>query len=246
MRVLSLGAGVQSSTLALMIEAGQVASVDLAVFADTGWEPRAVYDYLEWLTATVSFRVVVDSAGNLRKAMKTVAIPFYVKGADGQVGMRPRRACTRDYKVAVVNRQIRQAHGVKQLGARSRTSLLLGISTDEAVRMRPNKSRWVTNEYPLIEAGMSRADCLAWMARAGYPPPPRSACLGCPFRSDPSWAQLKRESPAEWAATVEADRELHTLGLCMHRSGKVLDQVDLGEDAPDLPWGDECEGMCGL
>lgn len=35
-RILSLGAGVQSSTLALMIAAGGVAPIDAAIFADTG------------------------------------------------------------------------------------------------------------------------------------------------------------------------------------------------------------------
>ncbi len=50
LRVLSLGAGVQSTTLALMAAHGEVGPMpDCAVFADTGWEPRAVYDHLAWL-----------------------------------------------------------------------------------------------------------------------------------------------------------------------------------------------------
>jgi hypothetical protein len=36
LRILSLGAGVQSSTLALMINKGEVPMVDAAIFADTG------------------------------------------------------------------------------------------------------------------------------------------------------------------------------------------------------------------
>ena len=39
LRILSLGAGVQSSTLALMINKGEVSMVDAAIFADTGGEP---------------------------------------------------------------------------------------------------------------------------------------------------------------------------------------------------------------
>ncbi len=49
LRVLSLGAGVQSTTLALMIEKGEIPMVDAAIFADTGAEPKAVYDHLDWL-----------------------------------------------------------------------------------------------------------------------------------------------------------------------------------------------------
>jgi hypothetical protein len=48
MRILSLGAGVQSSTMALMAEAGEFGvKPDAAIFADTGWEPPQVYEHLE-------------------------------------------------------------------------------------------------------------------------------------------------------------------------------------------------------
>ena len=47
-RFLSLGAGVQSSTLALMIAHGELEPVDAAIFADTGWEPKKVYVWLDW------------------------------------------------------------------------------------------------------------------------------------------------------------------------------------------------------
>ena len=49
LRILSLGAGVQSSTLALMIEKGEIPMVDAAIFADVKGEPKAVTDWLEYL-----------------------------------------------------------------------------------------------------------------------------------------------------------------------------------------------------
>src|SRR5688500_16994503 len=50
-RVLSLGAGVQSSTLYLMAVAGEFGTErpEVAVFADTQWEPRSVYTWLDRL-----------------------------------------------------------------------------------------------------------------------------------------------------------------------------------------------------
>ena len=46
-RVISLGAGVQSTVMALMAEAGDIGPrPDCAVFADTGWEPKEVYEHL--------------------------------------------------------------------------------------------------------------------------------------------------------------------------------------------------------
>jgi DNA-cytosine methyltransferase len=50
LRILSLGAGVQSSTMALMADAGEFGvKPDAAVFADTGWEPEPVIKHLEYL-----------------------------------------------------------------------------------------------------------------------------------------------------------------------------------------------------
>ena len=65
--VLSLGAGVQSSTLALMAAKGEVTPMpDVAVFADTGYEPKAVYAWLDWLEKQLPFPVAKVTRGNLR------------------------------------------------------------------------------------------------------------------------------------------------------------------------------------
>ena len=69
LRVLSLGAGVQSTTLALMAAHGEIGPVpDCAIFADTGWEPKAVYEHLAWLRSpnVLPFPVHIVSAGDLR------------------------------------------------------------------------------------------------------------------------------------------------------------------------------------
>jgi hypothetical protein len=49
--ILSLGASVQSTALTLMAVRGELPGFRpvAAVFADTGWEPRGVYDHLHWL-----------------------------------------------------------------------------------------------------------------------------------------------------------------------------------------------------
>ena len=50
MRILSLGAGVQSSCLALMAQEGLTKhKPDYMIFADTGWEPKFVYEHVEYL-----------------------------------------------------------------------------------------------------------------------------------------------------------------------------------------------------
>jgi hypothetical protein len=54
LRILSLGAGVQSSTLALIIEKGEIPMVDAGIFADVKGEPQAVYDWLNYLNYKIS------------------------------------------------------------------------------------------------------------------------------------------------------------------------------------------------
>ena len=67
LRVLSLGAGVQSTTLALMIEHGEIPMVDCAIFADTPSEPKKVYKHLDWLKSKLSYPLHIVTKGNLRK-----------------------------------------------------------------------------------------------------------------------------------------------------------------------------------
>lgn len=72
LRALSLGAGVQSTTMALMAAHGAIGPMpDCAIFADTGWEPKAVYDHLAWLMSpnVLPFPVHVVSAGNIREQL---------------------------------------------------------------------------------------------------------------------------------------------------------------------------------
>ena len=58
LRIISLGAGVQSTTMALMAAHGEITPMpDCAIFADTGWEPKVVYEHLERLMAMLPFPV---------------------------------------------------------------------------------------------------------------------------------------------------------------------------------------------
>ena len=68
--MLSLGAGVQSTTLALLAIHGEIEKPEHAIFADTGWESNEVYEHLEWLTPIMQnagIKVHVVTAGNIRK-----------------------------------------------------------------------------------------------------------------------------------------------------------------------------------
>ncbi|ESW67060.1 hypothetical protein X772_34740 [Mesorhizobium sp. LSJC280B00] len=69
--MLSLGAGGQSTTLALIAAHGHFGSLDCAIFADTGWEPASVCQHLRWLMSPngLPFLVHIVSALNLRESL---------------------------------------------------------------------------------------------------------------------------------------------------------------------------------
>ena len=61
-----------------------------------------------------------------------------------------------------IRRKIRELIGLRKrqrIPSGATIELWLGISTDEAIRMRTSRDRWIRNRYPLIEARMSRQDC---------------------------------------------------------------------------------------
>jgi len=240
LRVLSLGAGVQSTTLALMAAHGELAAPDCAIFADTGWEPRAVYEHLERLIPLLPFPTHIVRAGNIRDTIADAGfdpIPWYVHG-----GAMGQRQCTKVHKLYPIRRKVRELLGGDT--PKAGCEMWLGISTNEAYRCKPSTVQYIVNTWPLIDAGMSRADCRAWLARRGISAP-RSACCGCPYLSDEDWR--RRKAGPEWAETVALSYRLAQTGQFMHRSLRTIDRVDFGAEArqPDL-FGAECEGLCGV
>lgn len=272
LRVISLGAGVQSTTMALMAGCGEIGPMpDCAIFADTGSEPSGVYRHLEWLRGGVlPFPVYVVSRGSklhedlMRGTNATkqrfASIPAFLDGGTEREGIG-RRQCTREYKVDVLAKKQRELLGFKprQRIPHNSIEVWLGISLDEAVRMREARNNWQKNRWPLIEKQMSRWDCLRWLERHGYPRPPKSACTFCPYHNDTEWRRIRDEDPAGWQQALEVDaairgnisRYAQTLRKksYLHRSLKPLGEVDLRTHAeigqPDL-FMNECEGMCGV
>lgn len=269
LRVLSLGAGVQSTTLALMAAHGEIEPPDCAIFADTQSEPAAVYDHLRWLMSpnVLPFAVRIVTAGSLRnqiyRGMLTGARidgspPFHADSDSG--GGMIRRQCTHDFKLVPIWRELKSLAGIKPRSPgpkRPVISMSMGISFDEAHRMRTPAFRWLLYEYPLVDRAISRHDCLRWLARKGYPTPAKSACTFCPYNSDARWADLRQNDWVAWDEAVEMDALIrpgnsHTGSRgrpwFLHRSLRPLDQVPLtalDQGQPDL-FGNECEGMCGV
>lgn len=256
--VLSLGAGVQSSALLLLYNEGKLKPrPDFAIFADTKAEPKKVYTWLNILIKKVDIPVHIFSKGNIdadaRKPKKGFAsIPFFIKNDDGTQGLG-RRQCTREYKIEVVVQGIRRILGYEpRKRMKHKINVLLGISTDEAQRMRDNRLNWATNVYPLInELSWNRSQCFNYVKDV-LGVPPKSACYLCPYRNNESWQQMKELDPESFEKACSFDDYIRTRSkfegqAFLHRSMVPLRDIDFKKLRPNPPlFGEDCEGMCGV
>jgi len=243
---------------------------DAAIFGDTQDEPEKVYRWLAWLKTQLPYPVIEATAGDLmqitlqqRRSQKTGRlytknlIPVFLLKPDGGKGMMPRK-CTMDFKIVVVRREIRKLLGLKRIPAKSPVlvNCWMGISKDEAHRMKDSVVPWIVNSWPLIDKGMSRDDCYAWMRAKGFPEPPKSACKRCPYHSDAMWLQFKTEEPEEFAKVAAWEQEYQRLTKSdevtegipfLHESLLPIDQVQFDPQEDHVnKFGNECEGMCGV
>lgn len=265
--IISLGAGVQSSTMSLMAACGEITPMpQCAIFADTQAEPKSVYTWLDWLEKQLPFPVYRVTAGSLSKDTLTIrkrkngkgvwnpsGIPAFTLDKDGNLGIGPRQ-CTRHFKIEPIFRKAKRL--MKECGAKKLIQWV-GISIDEAHRMKPARVRYATNIWPLIEKRMTRWDCLRWMKDHSFPQAAKSACYFCPFHSDAEWRLLKDQEPESFSSAVQFEKDYQaakkqTTGrgdVWLHPSRKPLGQVDLStqEERGQISlFGNECEGMCGV
>lgn len=260
----SLGAGLQSSLICEMVIAGELPRPDAVIFADTGDEPQHVYQQVTALKAkleTVNVPLIVTNNGNMVDDIysngRFVALPLFTRQSTPvsgfgmetdrvQVG-RLRRQCTSEYKIRPIERVLRQLLLSRGLADQRKNGIYvkhgvsvetwLGITLDEVERMKPSRTKWITNRWPLVEQRMTRSDCERWYTERGLPAPPKSSCIRCPFHDDAYWRQMRDERSDDWNTVVAFDSDLRSGNLrlaatvkgdvYLHRQCVPLEEVDL-------------------
>jgi hypothetical protein len=230
--ILSLGAGVQSTVLLLMSVWGMLPKLDAAVFANTCGEPQYVYEHLDKVSAVAAgadIPVYLVSDGDLGASLidpgyRFASIPYFTKSSAGKRGMA-KRQCTRDFKIAPIQRHVRKLLGAKPMGRVPKelcAEQWIGFTTDEIGRVSyRNRVEHIDQRYPLIELGMTRDDCSAWLDDHGWHSVAKSACLFCPYRSDAEWRFLRDEHPSDWQKAVQLDAAIRKGGT--GKSAQTLD-----------------------
>ena len=100
---------------------------------------------------------------NQPEAPRFASVPFWVMGEDDREAPG-RRQCTREYKIDVVKRDVREVLGLKK-GQRAQGKYVVegwvGISLDEASRAKPSRYPWIVNRWPLLyDIPMRRNQCI--------------------------------------------------------------------------------------
>ena len=246
MRVLSWGCGVQSTTLAVMSALGDLPKLDAIINADTGWERALTYEmrdfYTDWLRAR-EVRVEIVSAGNVRDdgAVNHIHIPFWTAN-----GGPLRRQCTMDFKIVPVKQCLRKLMGFDSSKPPhpkpNSVEQWIGFSLDEWTRIKESRVKFITHSWPLVEKQITRQDCKDYLTSHGLPVPPKSACIGCPYRQASEWIIMRDTAPNEFAEAVAFDESnrhnpLAVRGdstadeLYVYKGGIALADADLEADA---------------
>ena len=266
----SLGAGWGSVGMVLMMENGlfpDCPQPDLAVFADTQAEPPHVYETLDWLKPRLSYPLLVVSAGDLwadtwKLIQGAGATRLHPHGSDfvdipvfGDSGLLSRQ-CTTEYKVRLIKRTVRQF--AEATPPHLKVTQYLGISLDEATRMKDAPEGYITNRYPLIEYRVTRSAIMTYV-KENFPSAPvgRSACFFCPFHSIAEWKEIRRRYPGLYQEAIEMERALKLMNrgpfyLYKGKYGLGLEEGMATADLQGILWPEadqfqnDCEGNCGV
>ena len=213
LKILSLGWGVQSWTLAAMAALGEIPMPEFAVHADTSHENSGTYAHAKkwtpWLEDHGVKVITVSASGSRIGAVsddstKAVMIPAFTTNLQGDAG-QIRRQCTANWKIAPIRRFIREVIPKPRPGL---VESWQGISLDEWHRMRTSDVAYIKNVYPLVDSRISRADCVAWLEEHGLDIPPKSACTFCPYHNKDTWRRMKQAGGADWDEAIAVDNAI--------------------------------------
>ena len=235
MKILSFGAGMQSTALALMscenslsLKKGQpmphpdVPIYDLVIFCDLGMEPSWVMDQVMFTQdaceqVKISFKILdsplhEDFMRNFGER-RTVGIPWWTLRGDGHKAKMPRN-CTIDYKIEVIAKYVRWEVLGYRKGQRLRPEdrkaheMHMGFSYEEQKRCKESTNPMFVNHYPLVEMKLVRADNYAYIRDVWGLETRASACTFCPFHRNYFFRYLRENLPEEYAQLVMVDELL--------------------------------------
>lgn len=229
MKILSCGAGMQSTALALMsaenIKKGIVHPLvpvyDAIVFCDLNCEPMWVYDQVNFIASVcrqygIPFYILEsyifeDQAQRIQNG-KYIKIPLWTmnRGKRGKL----RRSCTIDYKIEAIQCFVKyellgykkyQRMNPADIGAHE---MHIGFSSEERSRVFDSQHPMFINKFPLTDMGLERKDNYRYILEEWGLETKASACYICPYHKNHFFAYLRDHCPNEYEEVNDFDRIL--------------------------------------
>jgi 3'-phosphoadenosine 5'-phosphosulfate sulfotransferase (PAPS reductase)/FAD synthetase len=158
------------------------------------------------------------------------------------------RECTQEWKVAPIRQAIKKLYPKNNF--KNPVTMWLGISTDEAQRMKESWVKYVKHQYPLITLELSRFDCQQILKEYNWEAV-KSSCYMCPFQVK-RWLENKEIDKAiEFEERLQKENKTYKQTPYLHPSGLSLREVierDKKQFSLFENWDflNECEGHCGV
>ena len=241
MNIVSYGGGVNSTAMLIGLHRRST-PIDLILFSDTGGEQPHTYDFLpvmnDWLEAHGMPKITVvwhtDKEGIRmtleEECLRSKTLPSIAYGY---------KRCSLQHKVAPQEKYCNHYPPCLEAWARGeRVTKFIGYDAGEERRrthaiaydIQDKKYR---HEYPLIDWGWHREDCLEVIRQEGLPVPGKSSCFFCP--------SMKK---SEIRTLYHRHRNLYDRALAIERNAKpnLIAVKGLGRN---WSWEDFVEGDKG-
>lgn len=236
--IVAYGAGTNSTALLVeMVRLGL--PVDAILFADTGGERPGTYAYVsmfsDWLVARRYPPIITVKKGGRQETLEENCL---------RLSMLPslaygRKRCSHRYKIEPQDKWTNNWPPARAAwAADTKVVKLIGYDMDEPHRAAIPEDEKYRYQYPLLEWGWGREECVAAIAAAGLPQPGKSSCFFCPSMTKPEILQLRSEHPDLLARALNieatfkhADKQgvINGLGRRLHW-GDFIELVDESED----------------
>ncbi len=251
--ILSLGAGRQSSLIAVMLAEKHPKFKQYwengfeIIFADTGEEKEETYNFL--------YNELIPHLKNYDVDITIISRPIthdtlnlydgYWKGYG--IPTRKFRSCTDKYKIQVIRKHIRTKYG-----KRIKFDMLMGITIEEAhKRMRKSDVLYADNIYPLVyEYPVTAEQCTKELNEKGLYPV-KSGCYMCPFETPRRFIEYVKDKPDQKkrvmdleARAMNKNPKLHIFKRSLKHMFHIIDNQTTVDDFFDEE-DDNCEsGYC--
>lgn len=238
LKVLNFSGGKQSSSLLWMILLGKI-KVDLENFvvlnANPGMENSGTYSYVEEMKKrcdekgilfyTVSGPNLFDDLVGLKSTNKSRIDnpPYWTQNKETGKRGRLLQKCTQKYKIAPMDRKLREIleekYGISRNSKRLGDNIVekwIGFTYSEIQRIKPSSRRYYYFEYPLINLKWSNDDVVKFFLENKLKIPPRSVCNACFANGLSTLKEMYEQRPQDYEQAVRVDesvRDLSQVGI---------------------------------